>query len=60
MVVLAEGGRSGKRAAGPEEVMRSDTVLMQDLDSSHGEVVLSPSAMMTTTQSAGLSAAAVE
>lgn len=40
--------------------MRSDTVLMQDLDSSHGEVVLSPSVMMTTTQSVGLSAAAVE
>lgn len=28
-------------AVGPEEVMRSDTMLMQDLDSSHGEVVLS-------------------
>lgn len=47
-------------AVGPEEVMRSDTVLMQDLDSSHGEVALSGAAMMTTTQSAGLSAAVVE
>ena len=39
-------------AAGP----RDESVLMQDLDSSHSEVALSWTAMMTTTQSAGLSA----
>lgn len=61
-VCVCDGQRvEGKwGAVGPEEVMRSDTMLMQDLDSSHGEVVLSGAAMMTTTQSAGLSAAVVE
>lgn len=50
-----EGWHGVPAAAGPPD----KSVLMQDLHSSHSEVALSWTAMMTTTQSAGLSTPAV-